>query len=72
MLNISFMSKNQSIDKDVFKQIFIDHWDEFTKKRKRYSSEYYEEVIKKMLNCGEEFSGYSVYVCGECGGDEKK
>jgi hypothetical protein len=54
------MSKNQSIDKDIFKQIFRDHWEEFKKKFKRYSSKYYEEVIKKMLNCGDVKSGFEV------------
>lgn len=63
---------NNFIDKNIFKQIFIDYWETFKTKCSRYNSVYYEEVIKKMLSCGDFSSGYSVYVCGECGMCEKK
>ena len=69
---LKIFNNERHIDKETFKQIFRDHRKVFQKKRIRYSSGYYDEVIEKMLNCGKEFSGYSVYVCGECGGDEKK
>jgi hypothetical protein len=59
-------------DKEVFKNIFKDHWDEFKATHRRYDNEQYEEAVQKMLGCGEEFSGYSEYICMYCGGDRRK
>lgn len=66
------MSVNNVMSNNIFKQIFIDYWEIFKKKCNRYNSVYYENVITKMLNCGELFFGYSLYVCGYCGMTEKK
>lgn len=66
------METKSRIDKEVFKQIIRDHWKEFKRICPRYSDPYYDEVIKKMLNCGDVISGYSMYVCSECGLEEKK
>lgn len=66
------MEKNSKIDKERFKEIFKDYWDEFKDKNPRYSGSYYSVIIEKMLNCGSVVSGYSEYVCSECGQDEKK
>jgi hypothetical protein len=66
------MNTKPKIDKEKFKKIFREHWEDFKRKYARYRDPYYDEVIKKMINCGEEKSGYSVYVCIECGGEEKK
>ena len=66
------MGSKSSIDKETFKQIFRDHWEDFKNKSPRYRAPYYDEVIKKMLNCGDVLSGYSLYVCSECGLEEKK
>lgn len=67
--------KNRSQNKqgkEVFKNIFKDHWDEFKATHRRYDNEQYEEAVQKMLGCGEEFSGYSEYICMYCGGDRRK
>ena len=64
--------KSTIVDKDIFKKIFKDHWDEFKKQHSRYNEEQYEEPVQKMLGCGEEFSGYSEYICIYCGLDKKK
>lgn len=32
-----------------------------------YATEYYEEVIQKMLLCGEKEGGYATYRCEDCG-----
>ena len=66
------MKSETTVDKEVFKDIFRDHWDDFQRKFPRYRDAYYDEVIKKMLNCGDVISGYSMYVCSECGQEEKK
>jgi hypothetical protein len=66
------MEPNIRIDKDIFKQIFRDNWGNFRRKYPRYSSVYYDEVIKKMLFCGDVVSGYSIYRCINCGLEEKK
>ncbi len=55
-------------DKNIFKQIFIDHWDEFKQSHPRYGDEYYDEVIYKMLGCGDaDKMGYVQYRCMHCG-----
>ena len=37
---------------NVFKQIFTDHWDGFKKAHPRYNTSYHDEIVKKMLDCG--------------------
>ena len=66
------MESSKRIDKDTFKQIFRENWDDFKIKYPRYSSVYYDEVINKMLFCGDVVSGYSIYRCIHCGLEEKK
>ena len=41
------------IDKDTFKQNFRDHWREFKDKYPRYDTPEYDEVVQKMLDCGD-------------------
>ncbi len=50
--------------KDTFKQIFRDGWDSFKAKYPRY--ELVDEVVQKMLGCGEYENGYATYKCPEC------
>ena len=61
------MSEQDIIDKKMFKKIFEDNWEEFKRKYPKYGNNYYDEVIKKMLLCGEEESGYAIYRCYGCG-----
>ena len=59
---------HENIDSDTFKQIFRDHWEAFKRQYPVYDDEYYDEVITKMLNCGDpEKMGYAEYVCMHCG-----
>jgi hypothetical protein len=52
----------------VFKQIFHDHWDRFKRDHPRYDRIYYDELVQKMLGCGNpEQSGYFEYRCQDCG-----
>jgi hypothetical protein len=53
---------------NVFKQIFHDHWDEFKQFNPRYDHAYYDELVNKMLACGNpEQIGYLDYRCLDCG-----
>ena len=63
------MNPNQG--KNVFKQIFIDYWAEFQKMNPEYQTEYYDGVIKKMLECGDPENGFMFYRCLHCG-EEKR
>ncbi len=37
---------------NVFKQIFADHWPGFKQFRPRYDTPYYDDLVAKMLGCG--------------------
>jgi Putative transposase/Transposase zinc-binding domain len=53
---------------NVFKQIFAEHWDGFTRVYPRYQRSYYDGLVEKMLGCGNpEKVGYIVYRCLHCG-----
>ena len=55
-------------DWNVFKQIFAEHWDGFTRVYPRYQRSYYDGLVEKMLGCGNpEKAGYIVYRCLHCG-----
>jgi hypothetical protein len=62
----------QGIDRDTFRRIFLDHWDEFKSCHSSYDTEYYDEVVQKMLGCGKEEGGYSEYLCTKCGRDRRR
>jgi hypothetical protein len=68
-MNISTTEKQ---DKDIFKAIFRDHWDEFTSVYPAYKEKQYTEPVRKMLECGTESNGYSEYWCMECGRDLRR
>jgi hypothetical protein len=55
-------------DWNVFKQIFVDHWQGFNQFRPRYDTPYYEGLVNKMLDCGNpDKMGYAEYRCLQCG-----
>ena len=55
-------------DWNVFKQIFVDHWQRFKQFRPRYDTPYYESLVEKMLDCGNpDKMGYIEYRCLDCG-----
>lgn len=55
-------------DWNVFKQIFVDHWQGFKQLRPRYDTPYYESLVDKMLDCGNpDKMGYIEYRCQGCG-----
>lgn len=62
----------QGIDQDTFRRIFEEHWDEFKSGHPWYATDYYEEVVQKMLGCGKEAGGYSEYLCTYCGQDMRR
>jgi hypothetical protein len=52
----------------VFKQIFAEHWDGFTRVHPRYARRYYDGLVDKMLGCGNpDKMGYIEYRCLHCG-----
>jgi len=53
---------------NVFKQIFTEHWDGFKGVRPRYNTPYYDDLVDKMLGCGNpDTMGYIEYRCLHCG-----
>jgi hypothetical protein len=65
-------SFHQWIDRDKFKEIFRTHWESFKETFSRYRESRYDEVVEKMLGCGDPKNGYATYVCVDCGKDRKK
>jgi Putative transposase/Transposase zinc-binding domain len=62
------MLPQPSGDWSVFKQIFADHWEGFTHAHPRYQTAYYDDLVAKMLACGNpEQMGYVEYRCLHCG-----
>ena len=56
--------ESQRKQKNIFKEIFNDGWEEFKKRYPRY--EEVDEVVEKMLGCGKGKNGYAEYICPEC------
>ncbi len=49
--------ENGRKQKNIFKQIFQDGWEDFKKEYPRYEG--VDEVVQKMLGCGEIEKGYA-------------
>ena len=43
----------EGINKNTFKQIFHEYWDEFKQANPRFDNSDYDENIQKMLGCGD-------------------
>src|SRR6266571_430010 len=57
-----------SRDWNVFKQIFADRWPAFQQAHPRYQRAYYDDLVAKMLACGNpDTIGYLEYRCQHCG-----
>jgi hypothetical protein len=55
-------------DWNIFKQIFADHWEEFTHAHPRSQTAYYHDLVSKMLACGNpDKMGSIEYRCLHCG-----
>jgi hypothetical protein len=62
------MLTQASGDWSVFKQIFADHWEGFKHAHPRYQTTYYDDLVAKMLACGNpDQMGYVEYRCLHCG-----
>ncbi len=62
------MLPQTSGDWSVFKQLFADHWEGFTHAHPRYQTTYYDDLVAKMLACGNpDQMGYVEYRCLHCG-----
>jgi Putative transposase/Transposase zinc-binding domain len=58
------MATSSQIHKNVFKQIFADGWEDFKQLHPRYEPA--DEVVQKMLGCGDVAGGHAVYLCPDC------
>jgi hypothetical protein len=58
-------SFHQWFDRDKLKEIFRTHWGSFKEQFSRYRAARYDEVVKKMLGCGDPENGYATYVCSD-------
>ena len=63
------MSKASESKKEIFKQIFRDGWAAFKARHPRYEA--VDEVVQKMLGCGEFANGYAVSICPACFAEKK-
>jgi len=67
------MEPKKSKESNVFKEIFQDNWEAFKKEHSKYATEYYDEIVTKMLNCGDpEKMGFLEYQCTTCGQCSRK
>jgi len=58
----------EGIDKNTFKQIFRDHWDDFLSVYPRFDTDDYNTAVQKMLDCGDpDKMGFVQYRCLFCG-----
>lgn len=58
------MPRPGQAQKNIFKQIFADRWVDFKRKYPRYEA--VDEVVQKMLGCGDPANGHAMYLCPEC------
>ena len=58
------MAESGKEQKNVFKQIFEDGWGDFKRRYPRYEA--VDEVVQKMLGCGNPENGHAVYICPDC------
>lgn len=56
------LSQKEKIDKEIFRTIFLDHWDEFEVWHPKYDQPQYEYPIQKMSGCGKESNDYSEHI----------
>jgi hypothetical protein len=58
----------EHIDKNTFKQIFRDYWEDFRAAHPRYATGYHSEMVQKMLDCGDpDRMGFAQFRCLGCG-----
>lgn len=59
-------------DWNIYKQIFADHWEGFKEKNPKFADEYYDQLVERMLNCGNpDQMGYIEYRCMNCGQEKR-
>ena len=66
------MAREERRDWNEYKQIFADHWEGFKQSYPLYDTSYYDDLVNKMLSCGNpEQMGYIEYRCVTCGHGER-
>ncbi len=66
------MTTAQKQDKEIFRIIFEENWEDFKEEHPVFDCDQYEKPVQKMLNCGKESGGYCEYICMECGRDLRR
>jgi len=54
-------------EENLYTKIFKKHWIEFKQNKQSYATADYDEVVSKMINCGDPKFGYIEYGCTYCG-----
>lgn len=62
----------QKTDQNIFRRIFLDHWEGFKQIFPFYNTDNYNKNVEKMLGCGREEGGFSEYMCPHCGSDLRR
>lgn len=58
----------EHFNKDIFKQIFRDHWAAFKNTYPEFDTDYHDSVVQKMLGCGDpDKMGFAQFRCTSCG-----
>lgn len=58
----------EHFNKDIFKQIFRDHWAAFKNAYPEFDTDYHDSVVQKMLGCGDpDKMGFAQFRCTSCG-----
>ena len=57
--------------KNIFLEIFNNHWNEFKSLYPNYDLDYYDDVIMSIMKCSDYEYGFKQYFCLKCGQDSK-
>ena len=58
----------EHFNKNIFKQIFRDHWAAFKNTYREFDTDYHDSVVQKMLGCGDpDKMGFAQFRCTSCG-----
>ncbi len=57
--------------KNIFLEIFNNHWNEFKSLYPNYDLDYYDDVIMSIMKCGDYEFGFKQYFCIKCGQDSE-
>lgn len=71
MIKWDMILPEEKTAKNVFLEIFNQHWDEFKSLYPNYSEKRFDEVIQSIVKCGDPEFGFKQYQCFNCGKDSR-